>query len=225
MQVIARGFPQRLANSLRGLDNRDLATDAVSGMVEAVNSSDTYSGGHSHRVAHCVVNLARLMGSSRVDQDFIRQVAALHDIGKIGVPDEILLKRGRLTEEEMDLIRLHPVLGASILSRTDGMKRMVPIVLHHHERWDGKGYPSGLAHVDIPVESRIIFVADAFDAMTAVRPYGRIYTTEEALAELRAHSGRQFDPLLVDVMHEAYRHGVLDETAALILPRSRSLSV
>lgn len=224
MQVIARGFPQRLANSLRGLDNHDLATEAISAMVEAVNTTDTYTGGHSHRVADCVVNLARLMGSP-LDQDFIRQVAALHDIGKIGVPDEILLKRGRLTEEEMDLIRLHPVLGASILSRTAGMNRMVPIVLHHHERWDGSGYPSGLAHVDIPVESRIIFVADAFDAMTAVRPYGRVYTTEEALAELRAHSGSQFDPLLVDVMHEAYRHGVLDETAALIhLPRTRPLS-
>jgi polar amino acid transport system substrate-binding protein len=224
MQVIARGFPQRLANSLRGLDNHDLATEAISAMVEAVNTTDTYTGGHSHRVADCVVNLARLMGSP-LDQDFIRQVAALHDIGKIGVPDEILLKRGRLTEEEMDLIRLHPVLGASILSRAAGMNRMVPIVLHHHERWDGSGYPSGLAHVDIPVESRIIFVADAFDAMTAVRPYGRVYTTEEALAELRVHSGSQFDPLLVDVMHEAYRHGVLDETAALIhLPRSRPLS-
>jgi polar amino acid transport system substrate-binding protein len=224
MQVIARGFPQRLANSLRGLDNQDLATEAISAMVEAVNTTDTYTGGHSHRVADCVVNLARLMGSP-LDQDFIRQVAALHDIGKIGVPDEILLKRGRLTEEEMDLIRLHPVLGASILSRAAGMNRMVPIVLHHHERWDGSGYPSGLGHVDIPVESRIIFVADAFDAMTAVRPYGRVYTTEEALAELRAHSGSQFDPLLVDVMHEAYRHGVLDETAALIhLPRTRPLT-
>jgi polar amino acid transport system substrate-binding protein len=224
MQVIARGFPQRLAHSLRGLDNQDLATEAISAMVEAVNTTDTYTGGHSHRVADCVVNLARLMGSP-LDQDFIRQVAALHDIGKIGVPDEILLKRGRLTEEEMDLIRFHPVLGASILSRAAGMNRMVPIVLHHHERWDGSGYPSGLAHVDIPVESRIIFVADAFDAMTAVRPYGRVYTTEEALAELRAHSGSQFDPLLVDVMHEAYRHGVLDETAALIhLPRTRPLS-
>jgi HD-GYP domain-containing protein (c-di-GMP phosphodiesterase class II) len=225
MQVISRGFPQRLAHSLGGLVNRDLSTAAVSAMVDAVNASDTYTGGHSHRVANCVVNLARLLGSSQLEQGFIRQVAAVHDIGKIGIPDEILSKRGRLTSEEMNLIHLHPALGASILSRMDDMKRMVPIVLHHHERWDGSGYPSGLAHVDIPVESRIIFVADAFDAMTTVRPYGRVYTTEEALAELRAHSGRQFDPLLVDVMHEAYRHGVLDETAAMIhLPSSTPLS-
>jgi HD-GYP domain-containing protein (c-di-GMP phosphodiesterase class II) len=225
MQVISRGFPQRLAHSLGGLLTRDLAPEAISAMVAAVNASDTYTGGHSHRVAHCVVNLARLMGSSRLEQDFIRQVAAVHDIGKIGIPNEILVKRGHLTQEEMSLIHLHPVLGASILSRMAGMKRMVPIVLHHHERWDGSGYPSSLAHVDIPIESRIIFVADAFDAMTTVRSYGRVYTTEDALAELRAHSGRQFDPLLVDVMHEAYRHGILDEMPGSInLPRTRPLS-
>jgi putative nucleotidyltransferase with HDIG domain len=226
MQAIARGFPKRLAHSLGGLDNRELAPEAIPAMVAAVNATDTYTGGHSHRVAKCVMSLARLMGSSPLEQDFIRQVAAVHDIGKIGIPNDVLVKRGHLSEEEMNLIRLHSVLGASILSRMAGMKRMVPIVLHHHERWDGSGYPSGLAHVDIPIESRIIFVADAFDAMTTVRPYGRVYTTEEALAELRAHSGRQFDPLLVDVMHEAYRHGALDEMSGYVeLPLSRHLSL
>jgi HD-GYP domain-containing protein (c-di-GMP phosphodiesterase class II) len=225
MQVMARGFPQRLADSLRGLDKQDQAKEAVSTMVEAVNASDTYTGGHSHRVADYSVNLARLMGSARLEQEFIRQVATVHDIGKIGIPDEVLLKRGPLTDDEMSLIRLHPVLGASILSRMPGMERMVPIVLHHHERWDGTGYPSGLSHVDIPIESRIIFVVDAFDAMTTVRPYGKVHTTEEALAELRKHSGRQFDPLIVDVMHEAYRHGLLDDTpGSIYLPRSWSVS-
>jgi HD-GYP domain-containing protein (c-di-GMP phosphodiesterase class II) len=91
------------------------------------------------------------------------------------------------------------------------MDRLVPIVLHHHECWDGSGYPSGVAGVRVPLEARIILVVDAFDAMTSNRPYGRVLTTEEALTELRAHSGTQFDPRLVDAMHQAYRSGLLDE--------------
>jgi HD-GYP domain-containing protein (c-di-GMP phosphodiesterase class II) len=161
------------------------------------------------------------MGSARSEIDFVGKVALVHDVGKIGIPDAVLQKKGRLTDEEMHLIRLHPILGASILSRMPNMERMVPIVLHHHERWDGLGYPTGLATVDIPIEARIIFVADAFDAMTTQRPYGQVLTTLEALSELRHCSGRQFDPLLVDAMHEAYRNGLLDDVpGSIVLPDS-----
>jgi HD-GYP domain-containing protein (c-di-GMP phosphodiesterase class II) len=123
-----------------------------------------------------------------------------------------------LTDEELHLIRLHPIFGASVLSRTSSLKKLIPIVLHHHERWDGQGYPSGLSEVDIPIEARIIFVCDAFDAMTVGRPHGEVLSTDEALAELTSSAGTQFDPLLVDAMHEAHRNGLLD-----MAPGNRSL--
>ena len=183
---------------------------ALTSLVTAVNLHDTYTGGHSCRVADYTAALGRILELPRMEVAFLRQAGLVHDIGKIGVPDRVLQKKGKLTDEELHLVRLHPILGASILSRFPNMERMIPIVLHHHERWDGGGYPSGLSGPDIPRESRAIFVADAFDAMTTDRPYGEILSTEEALAELRRCSGMQFDPALVDAMHEAWRCGLLD---------------
>ena len=183
---------------------------ALTHLIEAVNEHDTYTGGHSCRVADYTAALGRILGLPRADVAFLRQAGLVHDIGKIGIPDRVLKKNGKLTDEELHLVRLHPILGASILSRFPNMERMIPVVLHHHERWDGRGYPSGVSGLDIPRESRAIFVADAFDAMTTDRPYGEILSTEEALAELRRCSGEQFDPQLVDAMHEAWRSGLLD---------------
>jgi HD-GYP domain-containing protein (c-di-GMP phosphodiesterase class II) len=111
-------------------------------------------------------------------------------------------------------VKLHPVVGAGMLSRIAGMEALVPIVLHHHERWDGLGYPRGLSGVDIPMQSRMILVADAYDAMTSRRPYGPTLTPHEALAELRRFAGQQFDPLMVDKMHAAFMLGVLDPPAS-----------
>jgi HD-GYP domain-containing protein (c-di-GMP phosphodiesterase class II) len=203
-------LPRRLAevHSSAGL-LRDYH-QALASLVGAVNDHDTYTGGHSCRVSDYTAALGRIMGLPRSEVSFLRQAGLIHDIGKIGVPDKILRKNGRLTEEELHLVRLHPILGASILSRFKGMERMIPVVLHHHERWDGSGYPSGLAGIDIPRESRAIFVADAFDAMTTDRPYGEILSTQEALTELRRCAGSQFDPQLVDAMHAAWRAGLLD---------------
>ena len=183
---------------------------ALSHLIVAVNEHDTYTGGHSCRVADYTAALGRILGLPRADVAFLRQAGLVHDIGKIGIPDKVLKKNGKLTDEELHLVRLHPILGASILSRFPNMERMIPVVLAHHERWDGRGYPSGLSGLDIPRESRAIFVADAFDAMTTDRPYGEILSTEEALAELRRCAGEQFDPQLVDAMHEAWRSGLLD---------------
>lgn len=188
--------------------------DALSSLVSAVNQHDTYTGGHSCRVADYSAALGRILGLPRAEVSFLRQAGLIHDIGKIGIPDKVLRKKGKLTDEELHLVRLHPILGASILSRFPNMERMIPVVLHHHERWDGSGYPSGLTGLDIPRESRAIFVADAFDAMTTDRPYGETLSTEQALAELRFCAGRQFDPQLVDAMHEAWRSGLLDAANA-----------
>jgi HD-GYP domain-containing protein (c-di-GMP phosphodiesterase class II) len=189
---------QRLHQTLRSL-------------VRTVNDYDTYTGGHSCRVATTSGDLGRVLGLPKSEVAFLQQAGLVHDIGKIGIPDKVLNKATPLTADERHLVRLHPILGASILSRMPGMDRLVPVVLHHHESWDGSGYPSGVSGVRVPVEARIILVVDAFDAMTSNRPYGRVLTTEEALAELRAHAGTQFDPKLVEAMHDAYRGGLLDE--------------
>ncbi|MFN2586499.1 MAG: HD-GYP domain-containing protein [Actinomycetota bacterium] len=184
---------------------------ALQSLVRSVNEHDTYTGGHSCRVATTSGDVARLLGFGKADVAFMQQAGLVHDIGKIGIPDKVLNKTGPLNADERYLVRLHPILGASILSRVPGMDRLVPVVLHHHECWDGNGYPSGLAGVRVPIEARIILVVDAFDAMTSDRPYGHILGTEEALRELRRHAGTQFDPMLVEAMHEAYRSGLLDE--------------
>ena len=206
----------------------DTLHQTLQSLVRTVNDHDTYTGGHSCRVATMSGDIARLLGFPKGEIAFMQQAGLVHDIGKIGIPDQLLNKSGPLTPDEHYLVRLHPILGASILSRMPGMDRLVPIVLHHHECWDGSGYPSGVAGVDVPVESRIILVVDAFDAMTSNRPYGRVLAVQEALAELRRHSGTQFDPRLVDVMHEAYRSGLLDEprrsSAAVYLDKVKQAS-
>ena len=188
-------------------------------LVRTVNDHDTYTGGHSCRVATMSGDVARILGFPKSEIAFMQQAGLVHDIGKIGIPDQLLNKSGPLSADERYLVRLHPILGASILSRMPGMDRLVPIVLHHHECWDGSGYPSGVAGVEVPIESRIILVVDAFDAMTSHRPYGRVLGTEQALQELRKHAGTQFDPRIVEVVHEAYRSGLLDE------PRRSSAAV
>ncbi|HEX2058389.1 MAG TPA: HD-GYP domain-containing protein [Actinomycetota bacterium] len=198
--------------SLRGAHIRtDGLHQTLQSLVKTVNDHDTYTGGHSCRVATMSGDIARVIGFPKAEVAFVRQAGLVHDIGKIGIPDKVLNKTTPLTPQERYLVKLHPILGASILSRMPGMGRLVPIVLHHHECWDGSGYPSGVAGVQVPIEARIILVVDAFDAMTSNRPYGRVLRTEEALAELRAHAATQFDPMLVEAMHEAYRSGLLDE--------------
>ncbi|MDQ3958071.1 MAG: HD-GYP domain-containing protein [Actinomycetota bacterium] len=219
MKLIDKRLPSSLG-TIRGAPTRtERLHQTLQSLVRTVNEHDTYTGGHSCRVATMTGDLARLLGFAKEEVAFVQQAGLVHDIGKIGIPDALLNKTGPLTPAERYLVRLHPILGASILSRMPGMDRLVPVVLHHHECWDGSGYPSGLAGVDVPVESRIILVVDAFDAMTSNRPYGRVLGVEEALRELRAHAATQFDPLLVDAMHEAYRCGLLDE------PRRSSAAV
>jgi putative nucleotidyltransferase with HDIG domain len=221
VRSVAKGFPRRLAETLQAKDEREAAWDTLDSLVAAVNDHDSYTGGHSGRVSRICGDLARLLGSSNEDRLLVRQAALVHDVGKISIPDRVLRKKGALTDEELHLVRLHPIMGASILSRMPGMDRLVTIVLHHHEHWDGSGYPSGLKEVEIPLESRIIAIADAFDAMTSKGTGGSQMGTEDALAELRRCSGAQFDPLLVDAMHSAYRSGLLDNSpGAIHLPQS-----
>ncbi|MDQ4142290.1 MAG: HD-GYP domain-containing protein [Actinomycetota bacterium] len=176
-------------------------------LLTTINDYDAYTGGHSARVARYSAHVARLLGLSFATMELVRRAAFVHDIGKILIPDTIVQKRGRLTDDERAIVEMHSELGARMLARRPVMRDLAPIVLHHHERWDGDGYPHGLAGSAIPIESRIIFVADAFDAMTSERPYGRVLTPQEAGAELRRCSGKDFDPQVVRAMRLALNSG------------------
>lgn len=198
-------MPVAVARSLSGATETESprAGRALEVLLTTVDDYDRYTGGHSERVARYAGHIARLMGLSYPTVELARRGAFVHDIGKILIPDSIVQKRGPLTDDERAVIQLHPVLGARMLARRPQTRDLAPVVLHHHERWDGAGYPDGQAGSDIPIVSRIIFVADAFDAMTTERPYGRVLSPQEAGAELRRCSGHDFDPRVVRAMHLA----------------------
>ncbi len=219
MKVVAGGFPKRLAESLQALDG-DRPLQLLQHVVDIVSGSDSYTAGHATRVADIATVLARITDCTSADIDLVQRAALVHDIGKIGVPEKVLRKQGPLTREERHLIDLHPIFGASILSRVREAADLVSIVLHHHERWDGTGYPGKLSMTDIPLASRIIAVADSFDAMTSYRTYGPALTSEQALAELRRCAETQFEPRLVDAMHDAYSFGLVDRRVSNVMPQA-----
>ena len=183
-------------------------------LLTTIDDFDVYSGGHCDRVATYAAEIARIMGLSYKRVALVRRAAYVHDIGKIFIPEWITQKPGRLTPEERDVMNLHPALGARMLSRRPAMRELAPIVLAHHERWDGEGYPNGLTGSEIPLEARVIFVADAFDAMTSERPYGRIMREKDAAAELRRCSGKDFDPQVVRAMRLALNSGAMKRALA-----------
>jgi HD-GYP domain-containing protein (c-di-GMP phosphodiesterase class II) len=169
----------------------------VSALVSAIDAKDTYTCGHSERVAWLSKELAKLMELDSVTVEEIHICGLVHDIGKIGIPESILQKPGKLTEEEFAQIRAHPVIGENILRDVPQLQPVLPGVRSHHERWDGKGYPDGTSGEDTPLFGRILGVADAFDAMCSSRAYRDGLNREEVLDEIIACSGTQFDPKLV----------------------------
>lgn len=178
-------------------------------LLDHLEKHDPYTAGHSRRVGAYSTVLGRLLGFDRPALDLLRRAAFAHDVGKAAIPVEVLGKTGALTDAEFDLIKRHPVAGTIMLEER-GLGSLVPMVLHHHERWDGMGgYPTGLAGVDIPLESRIILVADAYDAMTTNRPYGRVCSPEQAVAEIKRCAGSQFDPMIAAAMVFAFEGGLL----------------
>ena len=204
-----RSSNSSLSGALRPVSARLALPAGVESLLQTIDRHDAYTAGHCRRVSHYAGVIAEVMGFSAAHVEFVRGAALLHDVGKIGVPETILQKRDELDDEEIRLIRLHPILGATVLSRIPDTEALVPIVLHHHERWDGRGYPSGLSGMDIPLESRLIFVADAFDAMTTDRAHRTARTIPEAMAEFERWSGQQFDPIMVDGITQAWREGHL----------------
>jgi HD-GYP domain-containing protein (c-di-GMP phosphodiesterase class II) len=180
-------------------DVHGLMMGLLHSLTSAVDAKDAYTCGHSERVALVSRHLATQAGLSDREVEQIYMAGLLHDVGKIGVPEAVLQKAGRLTSEEFEMIKRHPAIGARILQDVKQIREIIPGVLHHHERYDGKGYPAGLSGNDIPVMGRIICLADCFDAMTSSRTYRKALPLEVALTELRRCSGTQFDPALAEV--------------------------
>ncbi len=187
-----------------------LSTVAV--LADAIEAKDAYTRGHCEGVSNLAVNVAEKLGFEGDELKQIRYAALLHDVGKIGVPDGILLKPGRLLPEEFSIIQRHSQIGRDLVARVPSLSQIAPIVMHHHERIDGTGYPNGLTGDSISLASRIICVADAFDAMTTPRPYRDPISQDEAIEELRRCSGTHFDPIVVDTMAQ-----VLEERTSAAL--------
>lgn len=173
--------------------------EVLSRLAQAAEFRDDDTGQHTYRVGEMAALIATRLDLPEDEVDLIRRTAPLHDVGKIGIPDEILLKPGKLTPEEFDQMKTHAAIGAALL-RDGGsalMRMAETIALTHHERWDGTGYPRQLQGEEIPVAGRIVAVADVFDALTNERPYKKAWPINEAVAEIERQSGRQFDPWVV----------------------------
>jgi len=181
--------------------------EAAASLAKAVDRRDAYDGLHSERVAELAARIARRLGIDEVEVELTRIAATLHDIGKLAIPEEILRKPAALNESERLVVQRHPQIGHRILEGL-GVDPVADWVLHHHERWDGTGYPDRLRGDEIPLGARIIFVADAFDAMTSERVYSKPLSTPDALAELASCAGSQFDPRIVDAFADELRLAV-----------------
>jgi putative nucleotidyltransferase with HDIG domain len=178
-------------------------------LSSTIESRDPFARGHSSRVEVLAHSLARRLGLDRPVLLRLRLGALLHDIGKLAVPEAVLVKPGALNDVERAQIRRHPGAGAWMLRAIGVANEALPGVLFHHERWDGRGYPAGLAGASIPLEARILAVVDSFDAMTSIRPYRGQRPAADALEELRRCAGSQFDPSVVDVFIAACLDGDL----------------
>jgi putative nucleotidyltransferase with HDIG domain len=184
---------------------RERSTAAMESLSATVDARDAYTAGHSRRVQQLALAIGRELGLSQAELDLLGHAALFHDIGKLAVPDAILLKPASLTEDEWGLMQRHAEEGARIIDRLGFLQDAVPAIRHHHERWDGNGYPDGLGGEDIPLGARIIHVADALDSMLTTRIYRAARPADEALDELRRGAGGQFCPRTVAALERILR--------------------
>jgi len=221
IKVIERGLEKRRANKHLKLERKELWERAryleeqitkasetlmesyegtVKALISTIDAKDHYTFNHSEHVARLSISISNALELSNISHDKLQQAAIMHDIGKIGVDEQILRKNGRLTPEEFTEIKKHPVIGAKIVQPVSFLEDVIPVILYHHERFDGRGYPEGLKSEEIPLTARIIMVADAIDAMMRPRPYRGALPKEKVLSELKNNAGSQFDPMVVDVV-------------------------
>ena len=200
----ARAAGGRQVSPYRGSGPEEIAEsghgDIVEALASALQERDRFGGDHSESVVEMAGQVAESFGLDGDEVGRVRTAARLHDIGKVGVPDEILHKPGPLDEREWEIMRQHPVIGERILHAIPGMDRVAKVVRHEHERWDGAGYPDGISGEQIPIGARIILACDAYHAMTSDRPYRKAMDHSAAIAELNTHAGSQFDPEVVQAL-------------------------
>ncbi len=173
--------------------------DIVRALTEAIDAKDTYTHGHGNRVTTVSLRIGRELGLSKEQLEVLEYGALLHDIGKIGIPGEILNKDGKLTDEEYGIIKTHPVIGAKIVTDVDFLKEALPIITSHHETYEGRGYPDGLNSLQMGIMPQIVSVADVYDALVSSRSYRKALAQEEAFAILKENKGKQFHPDIVDI--------------------------
>ena len=212
VSAIAAVAAVSLENTLHLTEIKDLYFSAVKSLVMAIDAKDPYTHSHSIRVSQLSSAVAEVLGFPPREVEDIRLAALLHDVGKIGVPEHVLLKTGKLTNEEWEIMKQHPLLSVQILEHFKPFQHISKWVRCEHERHDGKGYPDGLVGDEIPIQSRIIAAADAFDAITSDRYYRKRRSDTVAIEILEAHSGTQFDPKIIGGFVEAYRQGKLKST-------------
>jgi hypothetical protein len=209
----------RLLESYRLLE--ESALEAVESLNATVEARDPYTAGHSQRVQRIAVAIGEALDLPRNRLEALGLAGLFHDIGKLRVPDSVLTKPGPLSPDEFDLIKRHPDDGADIVGHLGRLRDVLPFIRHHHERWDGAGYPAGLAGAEIPLEAAIVGLADAWDAMTTERPYSRARTSEEAAEEILRARGTQFAPSVVDAFFAAIPpHRRLPDAGAALVTAS-----
>lgn len=195
----------------------------VDALTAAIEAKDSYTRGHSKRVTQFAITLAERFGISGTETRNLRYGATLHDIGKIGIRGHILNKKGRLTREEYEIIKKHPVIGENIIERVDFLQGARPIVRSHHERFDGTGYPDGLRDEEIPFLARVAGIADFFDALTSDRPYRTAFSVEETNMIIKERIGREFDPLVAKEFLEISSNLAKPQEVPVAIPSSRDL--
>jgi len=225
MQLFAGPLAHALENARLYAAQQRLYVETVTALAEAVEKRDPYTGGHLHRVVAYSLLLGRELGLDADSLERLALGATLHDIGKIGVPDQVLLKPAKLDDEEAAAMRRHPVDGAEIVSRIESLHEILPIVRSHHERIDGRGYPDGLAGDGIPLDARIVAVADTFDAMTTSRPYRQALSHEVAAQEIVRHGGVQHCATVVAAFERLFASGRFRVEAGELLARSLSAKI
>ena len=198
-------------------ENNDRAASAkptfaatIYALTAAIDAKDHYTFGHSQKVAQYATILASKLALDKSHIEIIREAALLHDIGKIGIPESILTKTGRLTIEEFEMVKQHVEMSITIIKHLPSLNHVIPAVIGHHERWDGKGYPRGLMGENIPLAARCLSITDAFDAMTSNRPYRPCLSVNDALNEIERNMGTQFDPLITNIFVKLVRDGTIE---------------